>query len=93
MLQYVQHASRNCFAVELDTVELDVYKCRNLMKNFESEINKWIIKNKLTTHIHVHVATSTKVNVQCKSYFNFISTTVNELHYRSQEIVEGAVYM
>ena len=40
-----------------------MYKCRNLMKIFESKINKWIIKNKLTTHIHVHVATCIKVNV------------------------------
>ena len=40
-----------------------MYKCRNLMKNFESKINKWIIKKKLTTHIHVHVATCIKVNV------------------------------
>ena len=30
---------------------------------------------------------------ECKSYFNFIYTTVHELLYRSQEIVEGAVYM
>ena len=36
-----------------------MYKCRNLMKNFESKINKWIIKNKLTTRIHVAI----KVNV------------------------------
>ena len=59
------------------------------MKIFENKINKWIIKNKLTTHIHV----ATKVNVNhtlipsIPQYMNY------SVLYRSQEIVEGAVYM
>ena len=61
------------------------------MKNFESKINKWIIKNKLTTHIHVHVATCIKVNVN-HILISSIPQYMNLL-YRSQEIVEGAVYM